>query len=282
MRRYVLMLAAAGLLAAGCAAEDAAEEPDDPGQVVTEPDPVGLIGSWTLSELAGDAGDSVIQLAPGQVRVWSDCAILTGTWRADSYGQFVAYIAGSSGDCGGAPATTPAWLSRATSYDVDGEARLLYDGDGEQVARLEPGAEPTAGPDMAPELAEPPVVTDEARRALAPAEPLPAGLTPADADALIDRWVPVDGSSSSVETPYLELAGDGSWQGSDGCNGQSGRWLAGPEGAVIATSGASTMIGCDNVPVGSWLAGASRAGFDGDVLVLLDAQGTELGRLQSG
>lgn len=284
MRRYVIaLLAAAGLLAAGCAAEDPAEQPSGPesaGEVVTETDPVGLIGSWTLTGLADQSGDTAIRLALGDVRVWRDCGVLSGTWRANEYGQFVAYIGGYSGDCGSAPVTTPEWLSRATSYDVDGEARLLLDAQGQPVARLEPGAAPAPGSDMAPELAAPPEVTDEVRRALAPAAPLPAGLTPADASTLTGRWVPDDAALRGMENPYLELAADGSWQGSDGCNGQAGRWVAGPDGALLAAVGASTMIGCNNVPVGGWLAGASRAGFDGDVLVLLDAQGGELGRLQ--
>jgi hypothetical protein len=284
MRRYLVgLLAAAGLLVAGCATEDPAERPstpEDPGDAVIGTDPVGLVGSWTLAELADGSSDSVIQLALPEVRVWHDCGILSGGWRANEYGQFVAYIAGYSGDCGGAAVTTPDWLSRATSYGVDGEARVLLDAQDQVVARLLPGATPTPGPDMVPELAEPPVVTDEVRSALAPAAPLPDDLAPADADTLTVRWVPADGSSSSTETPYVELAADGSWQGSDGCNGQVGRWVSGPDGALLAVAGGSTLIGCDNVPVGSWLSETSRAGFDGDVLVLLDAQGGELGRLQ--
>jgi hypothetical protein len=276
MRRYTVTLVAAGLLLAGCAAQDAAEPPPIAAPAEASTDPVDLVGSWTLAELADQSADSVIQLGLHEVRVWRDCGILSGTWRANEYGQFVAYLAGST--CGTAPATSPDWLSRATSYEVDGDARLLLDAQGQVVARLLPGAEPTPAPDMAPELAEPPEVTDEVRQALAPAAPLPAGLTPAGTATLTGRWVPTDGPDG----PYVELAGDGGWQGSDGCNGQAGRWAAGPDGAVLAVSGPMTLIGCDNVAVGGWLSGAARAGFDGDTLVLLDGRGTELGRLGVG
>jgi hypothetical protein len=45
-------------------------------------------------------------------------------------------------------------------------------------------------------------------------------------------------------------------------------------------SGPSTLIGCDNVPVGGWMTRARRAGLDGRTLVLLDAQGNPISRLQ--
>ncbi|MFC6020815.1 hypothetical protein ACFP2T_32180 [Plantactinospora solaniradicis] len=78
----------------------------------------------------------------------------------------------------------------------------------------------------------------------------------------------------------MELGADGGWSGSDGCNRQSGRWVAGRAGALLATMGPSTLIGCVNVAVGSRLGNAWRAGLDGDVLVLLDPVGGETGRLR--
>jgi hypothetical protein len=271
------------LLAAACAEQDAEGSGQDGGQpgggAAADADPVDLIGSWRLAQPTQE-GDSVVQLDLGEVRVWRDCGILSGTWRANAYGQFVAYIAGHSGDCGTADIPIAEWLSRTTSFAVDGDARLLLDAQGEATVRLLPGAEPTPGPNLAPSEAEPPVVTDEIRRALAPAAPLPAQLDPVQPAALTGRWVPADGSTSSMDIPYVELAADGSWQGSDGCNGSQGMWTAGPDGALLAVSGAQTLIGCDGAPVGGWLVAASRAGMDGDVLVLLDAAGNEIGRLR--
>jgi hypothetical protein len=42
---------------------------------------------------------------------------------------------------------------------------------------------------------------------------------------------------------------------------------------------ASTMIGCENVPIATWLEEATSAEIDGDTLVLRDATGAETGRL---
>jgi hypothetical protein len=267
------------LLAAACAEQDADGGGQGGGGSPADAAPVDLIGSWSLAEPSAE-GDSVIQLDLDQVRVWRDCGTLLGTWTANAYGQFVAYIEGYSGGCETTEIPTAEWLNRTTSFAADGDARLLLDAQGEVTARLLPGAEPTAPPNLAPSEAEPPVVTDEIRRALAPAAPLPAELDPIQPDAITGRWVPADGATSSMDVPYVDLAADGGWQGSDGCNEYQGRWLTGPDGALLARHGSLEQVGCDNILVGGWLAGASRAGMDGDVLVLLDAGGNELGRLR--
>jgi len=43
-----------------------------------------------------------------------------------------------------------------------------------------------------------------------------------------------------------------------------------------------TLIGCDNIDLGSWVAHARSVGFDGETLVLVNANGAELGRLVRG
>ncbi|MFI0791776.1 META domain-containing protein [Micromonospora rubida] len=111
----------------------------------------------------------------------------------------------------------------------------------------------------ASELA-PPVVTDAARRALAPAAPLPAALIPVDRRRLAGRWVPTDGHKAA----YVEFTADGEWRGSDGCNDGSGRWITAAGGTLLATAGAVTLMYCAaSVPVGAWLWTARRAGFEG-------------------
>jgi hypothetical protein len=49
---------------------------------------------------------------------------------------------------------------------------------------------------------------------------------------------------------------------------------------LLTVAGPTTAMGCDGAQVGSWIASAARAGFDGDVLVLVDADGHETGRLR--
>jgi hypothetical protein len=77
----------------------------------------------------------------------------------------------------------------------------------------------------------------------------------------------------------VTFASDGSWSGSDGCNGQGGRWRLGTGGDLVTTTGPSTQIGCAGVPVGGWMARARQAGLAGKTLVLLDGTGHEIGRL---
>lgn len=113
--------------------------------------------------------------------------------------------------------------------------------------------------------------------------PLPAALRPATATELIGNWAPADGRGQGApHRPSIELRADGTYRGSDGCNGASGHWTSGPGGELHATSGPRTLMGCaDMLDVPSWLAGAARAGFDGAVLVLLDDHGVETGRLRA-
>ncbi|MET8911543.1 hypothetical protein [Micromonospora sp. NPDC004551] len=293
-----------GALLAGCAGTAGPEPiaPTGPPATGAHPtggpttDPVALIGNWTVTADGGDGG--VLRLAPsdqGDLMWFDRCGVSMGTWRADAGGLFVADLSGRSRSdrpgCPSDPRQGPDWLPRAAAFRTAGDTPILLDDRGRQVARLAPGGRPTPGPNLLPALAEPPVVTPEVRRALAPADPLPAGLTPADRAALLGRWVPVVARRSGPAVPggdrrggptpaYVELRDGGAWRGSDGCNGQGGRWTAGAAGALLATAGPSTLIGCENVPVAGWLSTAARAGLDGDVLVLVDARGTETERLR--
>ncbi|SCE84771.1 hypothetical protein GA0070607_2308 [Micromonospora coriariae] len=299
-RRYLIAVAAVGILLAGCServgldtaapggSQAAASGPAS--AVSPQTDPVALIGTWKLAEVAEGAGD-ILQLTPDKhdgLLLFDSCGVMMGTWRANVDGLFVAGASGrsvsdnDSRKCRpGSEIMTPAWLRRASAFRVEGNSRVLLDDQGGHVARLLPGAKPTPRPNLLPSPSVP-VVTDEVRRAFAPAAALPAALTPARRDALLGRWVPVDARPGRFRSggPYVELLDDGTWRGSDGCNGDGGRWVAGPAGDFLATSGPTTAMGCANVLVGVWLSKAWRAGLDGEVLVLLDAQGGETGRLQ--
>jgi len=80
----------------------------------------------------------------------------------------------------------------------------------------------------------------------------------------------------------LSLWASCDYEATDGCNQTSGRWAAGDAGSFIATGGASTLVGCDNVDVAGWFVRARNAGFAGTTLVLVDQAGHELGRLTRG
>ncbi|MFC8846741.1 MULTISPECIES: hypothetical protein [unclassified Micromonospora] len=284
-------LIACGVLLAGCDGQTG-EGPGDSGPSPTatrDPRPLkpeGLIGNWTLADVDEPGAGTVLRLAPQELDVvGSRCGTLGGAWRADPDGLFLAsihsaftYAVEGIPGCARASQDTPDWLRRVTAYRFDDGGRpVLLDDLAQPVARLIPGATPTAGPDMLDSALAPPVVTDEARRDLAATPALPATLTPVDPHRLARHWVPVSGHRAA----YVKFTAGGGWHGSDGCNDSRGRWLTAPGGALLATVGAVTLVGCESVPVDHWLSTARRAGFDGADLVLLDVRGRETGRLRA-
>ncbi|NJP34919.1 META domain-containing protein [Micromonospora thermarum] len=298
--RYVIgSVALAVLLLAGCAGTDSPGTPAPPSPAATTPavpqEPTGLVGAWAVSGREVPA-DTVLRLADDGLLVFRGCEMLLGEWRADQSGLFLAGVHTSSTTddrrCDPAPRPeAPDWLARAAGFRAEGESRVLLDADGGELARLRPGARPRGGPNVYRPWLEPPTVTDEMRRRLAPVPALPGNLAAPTRDDLVGRWLPVAGPDGRTPTPgsgnwptppFAELAADGTWRASDGCNSSNGQWAAGPGGAFGATGGGSTLIGCNNVPVNGWLSAARQAGLDGDVLVLRDAQGKETGRLRRG
>ena len=123
------------------------------------------------------------------------------------------------------------------------------------------------------------MVTADDRRAFPDPAPVPTGLLPADRTSLVGRWLPPADDVQRPQQPMLELRADGTWTSSDGCNSMGGRWIGGDGGRVLATAGFASLVGCANGSVAVNFFTASRAAFDGTVLVLLDASGTETGRL---
>jgi heat shock protein HslJ len=108
--------------------------------------------------------------------------------------------------------------------------------------------------------------------------PPTAGSIPKKTD-LVGRWVPYPVRKYDAQTPFATFAGDGSWTGSDGCNGQGGTWTLGPDGAFHTVDGPSTLIGCDGAPIGVWIAQTAKVRLQGSVLELLDVAGQPLAKL---
>ena len=245
-------------------------------------EPWDLVGSWLLDAQGEDTG-TVLRLDTGDLSLWRKCDVLEGSWLADRTGLFIADVFGNMHPCAESSIEVPSWLSSAVGYRATSQGPELLDRAGQVVARLRPGGRPTAPPNVAASEADPPAVTSETRRAFPRPAPLPPGLIAADAGSLAGTWAPSEDPNEGQrpEPVRLELRSDGRYVGSDGCNGVGGRWVSGADGALLATSGISTLLGCHNIDVGSWFAGARRAGFDTDgTLVLLDAAGNETGRLR--
>jgi hypothetical protein len=293
MRRctHALVLLAVSLLVAGCAAgphgEPAPVAPSTPtpptatSQSTADESPaLGLVGLWRVSGARGEADPTWLRLDAEQFQLWRECGMITGSWRAGE-AAFLASVDGASGSCAdsrGLPAVP--WLDAAMAYERSGERWQLIDRDGALVAVLAIDGAPDPIPTAARFYAEPPEIDDRVREAFRQVPALPASLDPASAASLVGRWVPVGRGLAS--DPHAEFSPSGSWNGSDGCNGGAGRWTVTDDGEFLATSGASTMMWCVGAMVPYWVQSARLAGFDGAELVLLDADGAELGRLQRG
>jgi heat shock protein HslJ len=83
---------------------------------------------------------------------------------------------------------------------------------------------------------------------------------------------------SRPEDPVLVFKPDGTWTGSDGCNGLQGTYSIGQRGAFTATPGPQHLVGCENVPHTGVLRAAKRIAIGGDMLQFFGADGSEIAR----
>jgi hypothetical protein len=239
-------------------------------------DPLLLVGQWFL-DAEGEAAGSAIALGQG-LTLFLSCGVLDGEWRADG-GQslFVAYSSGGDGPCFDGNQRHPMpWLDQAVAFRIDGDNRRLLDQDGKTVALLRPGAKPTVGPNRSKDFYEtPPTISAAMRAAAEEPQPVPADATPVTQAQLLRRWVPSGLDPSSPA--QLTFQADGVWSGSDGCNGQGGRYVLGRDGRLLSVSGSSTLVGCRGAPVGGWMSQATRAALSHGDLLLYDQSAQVLG-----
>lgn len=286
LRRAVTGLAAVLVLALTACAQGADEPgartsnspaPSDPatGAASTA---IELVNLWRVSGAEGEKTDTWLRLDVPEFQLWRDCGMIQGSWRATDT-LFLASTYGASGECvTGAALPRVDWLESVSGYRAVGDGWVLSDAQGAMVATLTLDGGPDPIPTAADFYTEPPVITDRMREELQQPTPLPAGLTPATPENLAARWAPaVHGGTTD---PHVVFAADGTWTGSDGCNGGQGRWAADGAGAFLATPGISSLMACEGASVPSWVAQARWAVIDNGSLRLLDASASELGRLE--
>ncbi|MGW1346593.1 META domain-containing protein [Kribbella sp. NPDC002412] len=110
----------------------------------------------------------------------------------------------------------------------------------------------------------------------------PSVQAPPSAESVAGTWRPVQMAGlTSLKTerpddPVVEFRADGTWTGSDGCNGLQGTYTIGQRGEFTAKAGPQRLIGCDNVPHTAVLQGAKRITLDADTLKFFAADGREL------
>jgi hypothetical protein len=284
MRRVTraLFIAVAGLLLAACgtnvgpppgpASSSSPVVPDADGRPPSQA--LGLVGLWRVTA-SGEEADTWLRLDAGEFHLWRPCGFVMGSWVASESG-FLAAGYGWHPDC--ESATIP-WLDSTVAYRGSATGWELLDEEREITAVLRDDGAPPPHPDILDLYRESPTITGEVRDAFRQPAALPPGLAAATARDLTGAWAPV--GLEVTTQPGATFLAAGSYSASDGCNGSAGRWAIEQNGLLLTTSGPSTQIGCDGAAVPGWVALARRAAMDGDVLVLLDAGGAELGRLRS-
>lgn len=231
----------------------------EPTATVTGADPLGLMGTWRISEADGDGPGTVVRIEPDSFEISRNCGHVEASWVANDT-EIRAAVTQWAQTCD--PLSPVSWLENAASYELSAEGLTLRSDDGRRLALL-----------LADDALVPGV---RARDHFAGIASWPAELEPAELGDLLGEWVP---PGDFVADPHVVFSEAGHWSGTDGCNGGGGRWILSAGGSFDSTSAPSTLVGCDGAPVPTWVMTARGAGMDGDELVLLDIDGEELGRL---
>jgi heat shock protein HslJ len=288
---FVTLTAAVGLLLSGCAPTPGEPEiangvePVPPtGSQISElsdpdgvrPDPVGLINLWRVSGAEGETEETWLRIDATELQLWRDCGITTGSWQSNG-SLFAASMWAADPACATGSPQVP-WLEAVTSYRAVDDGWELVNSAGEVAASLSIDGAPKPIATAADFYTEAPIVTDATKDALRQPQPLPVHLVAAVGADIVGRWQPVDYDGSLA--PYVLFERGSDWTGSDGCNGAGGRWATDGAGALLITSGPSTLMMCDGASLPSVLSQARMVAIDGDLLLLLDAEGREIGQLK--
>ncbi|WP_029289288.1 META domain-containing protein [Cellulomonas sp. HZM] len=278
MHRVVAAVAATVMLAAtaaGCAGRDEAGTGAPSTAAAPRQHPSELVGLWRVSGAQGEEPDTWLRLDARSLRVLRACGSLEGAWRGDGT-AFVGSVFGWSSSCSLDSPSVP-WLDRTATYRLVDDGAELRAADGSVVATLSIDGAPGGYDDIADELTTAPTPQPTELAALDRVTAPPRGVRLATAADLVGSWKPAD---LDVDTdPGLTFGADGTYSSSDGCNRVRGRWAVSAAGTFLATSGFSTLVGCEGAPVDSWVHDARWASIEHGRLVLIDAAGRALGRL---
>jgi hypothetical protein len=95
---------------------------------------------------------------------------------------------------------------------------------------------------------------------------------------LLGTWRP-EGSRAGV---YVSFGRNGELKLQDGCNAGRGRWTVVPGGGFAVALSLSYVVACDNAPIEAWLESAAWVTKDSRGVVLVAADGHDVGRLSVG
>lgn len=265
-----------GCLSVGCRSD---REPTSADQVptATSAAPDRLVGLWRAEV---DGAWSVLRFAPRALRVWEECGSSDGTWLTQVESLDIG-VAASPCD------SSSSWLTRVERAEVmpSGSLALIVRDRGPvTLTPATPGSRP--GPPV-DEVGTVPRAGREPRDGSDAVVALPEGLVAASESQILGEWTlrpgsrllgqaePVDGRASGDSR--LTFGPNGAAGGTDGCNPWGGAWAMVGDGLISVRPGGTTLAYCGPFFTDTAAAGAVRAGFDGDVLVLIDEAGERVG-----
>lgn len=100
-------------------------------------------------------------------------------------------------------------------------------------------------------------------------------------DELVGTWVTGEDYANPIE-PFLTINKDGTWSGSDGCNGVDGTWELASDGTLTTEAGPSTLMFCEGAALPTFFANTKKAELSDGTLTLLDADDATLVELIAG
>lgn len=174
----------------------------DPFDPVETPLEYAILGRWQAPTPANQ--DAFVEFTEYGLWFGTDgCNRAAGTWAVDADGSFHSQDAGAMTQigCDNVPIPSAVWGATTASIGNGTGLLTLTDAEGEifELEQTRVGS-----------------ISLEGRWTLAPADG--AGIA-GDSDA---------GADESGGSAFLEFNADGSWEGSDGCNGAFGTWELGP------------------------------------------------------
>ena len=253
--------AAIAIVVSGCTPAPVAEpaptaRPAAPASLATD-----ISGDWTVTDLADESTVSVT-FDGAEWSTTYPCGKAAGFW-VTAGSVFLAQLGSFDQSCLVDGGFTVRWADLAVAFAQTATGWELLDANNAPVATLS-NRQPVSRVPEWPQLVQP------------FAEQVTALSTTLSLDKLTGRWIPlVDDPGRS----FVEFS-ETTWGSTDGCNESGGKWSDLGDGYIL-TMGYPyiTQVGCENIPVEGWVSSARTAGFDGDILVLFDADGSELGSL---
>lgn len=97
---------------------------------------------------------------------------------------------------------------------------------------------------------------------------------------LVGTWIPEEGfqdlPAEALERSYVAFAQDGTWKGSDGCNGLGGTYRLQGDFTFAAQQGGRDLVKCAGVQNGDLLIQATKVDMSDDSLTFRAGDGAKL------